>query len=56
MIDEVELNAALKGICDRLSVPGHLLLYLEGDKIKFTGNITLSALMPLVLEWLSKKQ
>ena len=53
---ESDLREAVEAVCQRLGVKGHLLLYLDGDKIRFTGNMSLSALLPIVLEWVGKKK
>ena len=52
---EQEIRAALDGICERLKIPGHLFLYLEGNKIKFVGNLSLTAVMPFIIEWMTKR-
>ena len=56
MDKEVELRAALQGLSERLRIEGYLYLYLEGDKIKIVGNMSLSALAPLILEWVVKRK
>ena len=53
---EQEIKASLEGICERLNIPGHLFLYLEGEKIRFVGNLSFSALMPILIEWMTRKK
>ena len=52
---EIELKEAISGLCERLGVKGHAFLWLEGDKIQMTGNMSFSALTPLLLHYLTKK-
>ena len=53
---ETELRAALEGLAERLGIKGYLHLYLDGDRIKFTGNMSISALTPFLIDWLSRKR
>ena len=55
-INENELKEAIDRVCSALEVKGHILIYLDGDKLKFTGNLSVSALAPLLMEWLTKKK
>ena len=52
---ETELKSAIQAVCENLGVKGHLLLFLEGDRIKFVGNLPLSALAPLLGELIAKR-
>ena len=53
---EIELKEAISGLCERLGVKGHLFLYLaEGDKVKIMGDISFSALAPMLMSYLAKK-
>ena len=53
---EYELKVALEGLAERLGIKGYLHLYLDGDRIKFTGNMSISALTPFLIDWLSRKK
>ena len=55
MVNEPELKAVVEDACNRFSVPGFLLLYLDGQKIKMTGNLTMNALMPFIVSALAQK-
>ena len=57
MIDkEAELKIAVQAVCERMDVKGHLLLYMmDGNRIKFTGDLPLSALAPLLTELIAKR-
>lgn len=51
MINEQDLRDAIDNICSTQGVKGHLFIYLDGDKLKFIGNISVSALAPLLMDW-----
>ena len=55
MDKEQELKHGLEGLCTNVGISGHLLLYLDDNKIRFTGNMTLSSLAPLLLKVLAEK-
>jgi len=57
MIDkESELKAAVQSVCENLGFKdGFLLLFMDKDRIKFTGNLPLSALAPLLTELIAKR-
>lgn len=56
MDKEAELKAAVQSVCENLGFKdGFLLLFMDGNKIKFTGNLPLSALAPLLTEIIAKR-
>ena len=51
-----DIRLAIEGIFLRYSKKGYLVFYLdEGDRVKFTGNMSLSALAPMLMEWVIKR-
>jgi len=52
---EEELKSTVASTCERLGIKGHLLVYLDGDRVKFTGDISFSALLPVIMEAMAKK-
>ena len=54
-MQEHELREALNSITERFNLKGHLFLYLEGDRIKMIGDISLSSLAPLLMKALAEK-
>ena len=51
-----EIKQAIEGIFQRYNKKGYLVIYLdEGDRVKFTGNMSLSALAPMLMEWVIKR-
>ena len=56
MINENELKEAIERISNTQGVKGYIYAYLDNDKFK--GNITISlvALAPFIMEWLTKKK
>jgi len=52
---ESELKAALEGLSERLGIKGFLYLYLEGDKVKMTGNMSMDALSPIILKIMERR-
>ena len=53
---EQELKIGVSGLCERLGIKGHLLLYLANDseRVNFTGDLSLSVLVPILLAYLTK--
>lgn len=54
-IEEEKFKEEIKAVCDRYKFRGHLLVYLDGETFKFTGNLSSSALAPLLVRALSDK-
>ena len=58
MNDKIEIIITGKGNQERITTDGYLLLFLEGDRVKTSGNIDLKALTPIltkiVLERMNK--
>ena len=52
---ESELKASLEGLSERIGIKGFLYLYLEGDKIKMTGNMSMDALSPIILKLMERR-
>ena len=53
---EEELRQAVGAVCERFGAKGHLLIYLDSvdGKVKFAGNIALTALTPLLMAVIAK--
>ena len=45
---EEELKEALSSLSERYGLQGHLFFYIEDDRIKSIGDISITALAPLV--------
>ena len=54
-IDERELKEAISSLCTRYQIKGHLLLYLDSEKVRFVGDLSFSAIAPLLLKYLADK-
>ena len=52
---EQELKAGIQGLCDRLGVRGHLLMYVEEGRVKFTGDLDPAVLAPFVIKYVVNK-
>ena len=52
---EHELKEAISSLCERYQIKGHLLLYLDGDRIRFVGDLSFSAVAPLFFKYLADK-
>jgi len=52
---ESELKREVFEACERCGIKGSILLYLDGDRMKVIGDISLSALTPLLLGYLTKR-
>lgn len=56
MINQEQLKNAVGAVVGPLGVKSYLLLYMDGpDKIKFTGEASIQAFMPLITEYLMSK-
>jgi len=48
-VNEEEVRAAIENACQRLNIPGYLFLFMDGDRAKIVGNMSLSAIIPVLL-------
>ena len=55
VVNEQELKEGLATLRNRYVVEDHLLPYLDNDRIRFLGDLPLSALAPLVSELIVKR-
>ena len=53
--EELQMKAEVQAIIDRYNANGFLLLVLDGDKIKFSGNVKLTSLVPVILKYSAEK-
>jgi len=54
-MDEKELKEAVASICQRFGVKGFLLVFLDGEKARFTGDMNLSAFAPIIAQIILKQ-
>ena len=55
MINETELKEHLKAISARFGVKSYIFIYSEEDKFKIIGDVSASALAPIILKALTQK-
>jgi len=48
--DEQELNQALKQMMESFDINAQILIYLDGDKLRLTGEISVATLMSTFLK------
>jgi len=54
-MEEKELKDAVSAICQRFGVKGFLLVFLDGEKARFTGDMNISALAPIITQIILKQ-
>lgn len=54
-MESQELQDAVTAICQRFGVNGFLFSFLDGDKIKISGNLSLAEVAPLILKYTMSK-
>ena len=52
---EIELKEAISSLAQRYDIGGHILLYIDEGKIKVIGEMTMSALAPILMKVVSDK-
>ena len=50
-----ELQDAITAICQKFGVNGFLFSYLDGDKVKISGNLSLAEVAPLLMKYTISK-
>ena len=53
---ESELKVGLEKLTSQLGFGSYIFLYLEGNRVKIIGDLSLSALAPLLWKWLAKEK
>jgi hypothetical protein len=48
--DEQELNQALKQMMESFDINAQILIYLDGDRLRLTGEISVATLMSIFLK------
>ena len=52
---ELELKEAVASVANRYNVGGYAFLYLDDKKMKLSGELGLSALAPLLMDYIMSK-
>lgn len=53
--EKLELGEALNSLAERYGLSGHVLLYLDGGKVKIVGEMSLTALAPYLMKIIADK-
>lgn len=55
MIDEHELKSEIASVMTNHGVKGHLIIYLDEDRFRFVGDLSVSFLTPLLVKTIAEK-
>jgi len=53
--EKLELTEAIGSLAQRYRLSGHVLLYLDEGKVKIAGEMSLSALAPMIMKIVTER-